>query len=183
MKNFNFVDSSKKEDKEQIRESLTYWSDVWRRLKGNILAMVGLFGVIIVILFGFVGPYFTGYGYQDQFTDYSNVPPTLDVYQITDDDYVFLTQSYRLLLVSSDGELIQRLDFLSSDTINRIYYFDFNGEQIAIDYSYRVLDPDGDIDYTVTYMGTEIFYSTDTFHNMTFLLGSDHLGRDILTRL
>ena len=72
MRNFNYVDSSKKQDKEQIRESLTYWKDVWRRLKGNILAMIGLIGVILVVLFGVVGPYLTPYGYQEQQNDYSN---------------------------------------------------------------------------------------------------------------
>lgn len=183
MKNFNFVDSSKKQDKEQIRESLTYWRDVWRRLKSNVFAMIGLVGVIIVILFGVAGPYFTEYGYQDQITDYSNLPPSLEVYQISDENYVFLTQSYRLLLIDSDGEIVRRLELTTRDFVNRVYHYDFDGEDVAVDYSYRVYEPDGDIDYTVTYQGTEVQYPTDSIRNKTFILGSDHLGRDILTRL
>jgi len=183
MKNFNYVDSSKKQDKEQIRESLTYWKDVWRRLRGNVLAMIGLAGVILVVLFGFAGPYFTGYGYQDQITDYSNLPPSLSVYQVSEDGYVFLTQSYRLLLISEDGHVLERLDLVSRDFISRIYYYDYEGEEIAIDYSYRVYEPEGDIDYTVTYNGQTTEQPTMSVGNKTFLFGSDHLGRDVLTRL
>jgi oligopeptide transport system permease protein len=183
MKNFNYVDSSKKQDKEQIRESLTYWRDVWRRLKSNVLSMIGLLGVILVVLFGFVGPLFTDYGYQDQITDYSNLPPRLSVYEVAEDRYVFLTQSYRLLLIDGTGEVLQRLDLSSRDFVNRIYYFEYDGEDVAIDYSYRVYEPDGDIDYTVTYNGVTVEQPSKSVGNKIFLLGSDHLGRDILTRL
>ncbi|MBI9010066.1 MAG: ABC transporter permease [Tenericutes bacterium] len=183
MRDFNYVDSSKKQDSEQIRESLTYWKDVWRRLKGNLLAMIGLGGVILVVLFGVVGPYLTPYGYQDQQNDYSNLPPKLTVYQISDENYVYLTQSYYLLLLNSDGELVGRLTNTSRDFVNRIYHYDFDGEDIAIDYSYRIYEPDGEIDYTVTYQGETTTLPTDKIQNKTFLLGSDHLGRDILTRL
>ncbi|XMB72780.1 ABC transporter permease [Mycoplasmatota bacterium WC30] len=189
MRDFNLVDSSKKLDKEQIRESLTYWKDAWRRLKGNVIAMIGLVGVVLVILFGVVGPYLSSYDYAEQISDYANLPPRLDVYQISDEHYVFLTQSYRLLLISEDGHVVERLTELviKRDKINRIYYFTFEGEEIAINYLYRTLDPgdegyDPDIDYTVTYKDSETVYPT-VVSNKTFLLGSDHLGRDILTRL
>ena len=77
MRDFNLVDSSKKLDKEQIRESLTYWKDAWRRLKGNVVAMIGLVGVILnliqqlnpeisvgfsTVLIQFVSPIFLWFG-------------------------------------------------------------------------------------------------------------------------
>ena len=192
MRDFNFVDSSKKLDKEQIRESLTYWKDVWRRLKGNSIAMIGMIGVILVILFGVFGPFLTPYTYKEQQTDFSNLPPRLDVYQIDDpsvdaERYVFLTSSYRLLVIDEHGNILERLTNTSRDFINKIYYFDYHGEEIAIDYHYRLIqdpdDPDADKDYTVTYNGETTEYVTRKIWNGTFLLGSDHLGRDILTRL
>ena len=55
-KNFNFVSSDKKQDKEQIRPSLTYWQDVWRRLRKNKLAILGMIGTIIIVLLAVFGP-------------------------------------------------------------------------------------------------------------------------------
>lgn len=183
MRDFNYVDSSKKLDKEQIRESLTYWKDAWRRLKGNSIAMIGLIGVILVVMFGIAGPWFSNYSYFEQKSDFINMPPRLTLYQVDDENSVFLTQGYRLILVSNEGDIIERLSLTRRDFVNRIYYFDYEGEEIAIDYSYRVLDPEGDIDFTVTYQGTTTEQPTDKVWNKTYLLGSDHLGRDILTRL
>jgi len=183
MRDFNIVDPSKRLDREQIRESLTYWKDAWRRLKANKLSMVGLVGVIFVILFGVVGPWLTPYTYYEQLNDLRLSPPTMKVYQITDDYYVFLNNDYKLLLISEDGHILERLDLIRSDIPNRTYYYDFEGNEVAIDYSYRVYEPDGDIDYTVTYNDNTTTYPTKTVWNKTFLLGSDHLGRDVLARL
>ena len=184
MRDFNFVDSSKKLDKEQIRESLTYWKDVWRRLKGNLMAMFGLIMVFLIVIFAVFGPLITGYDYREQATDYTNLPPKLDVYQVTEDKYVFLNKAYWLLLVDEDGTLIERLDRIRVDAVNKIYYYEYEGEEIAVDFSYRVLpNYEGDIDYTVTYQGVEVTHPSETLHNKLYVLGTDHLGRDILTRL
>ena len=177
------MDSSKKRDIEQIRESLTYWKDAWRRLKSNWVAMVGLVGVIFVILFGFVGPLLTPYTYYEQVTDFSYLPPSFEIYELGEDGYVFLNGDYRLLLVTEKGEVIERLDRVRLDTINRVYHYEYQGEDIAVDYSYRLYEPDGEIDFTVTYKGITSELPVKTVWNRTYLLGSDHLGRDILTRL
>ncbi len=52
---FTFV-SEEEKIREETRPSLTYWADAWRRLKKNRLAMVGLAGVILILLFGVMGP-------------------------------------------------------------------------------------------------------------------------------
>ncbi len=191
MRDFKFVDSSKEMDKEQIRESLTYWKDVWRRLKGNVVAVIGLIGVILVILFGVVGPMLSPYYFSDQITDFAYLTPTLDVFQITNVDdgdsenyFVHLNNDYRLLLISEDGHVLERLIYTGRDRANFIYFYDYEGEEIAVDYSKRTDDEyTGDIDYTITFRGEETLYPTKTVWNKTFLLGSDHLGRDILCRL
>ena len=38
-KDFEFITREEKLDSEQLRRSLTYWEDVWRRLKKNKLAL------------------------------------------------------------------------------------------------------------------------------------------------
>ncbi len=183
MRDFNFVDKSKKLDKEQIRESLTYWKDAWRRLKANKLSMIGLVGVIFIMLFGIVGPFITPYTYYEQQDELRLSPPTMKVYQITDEYYVFLNNDYKLLLISEDGHIIRRLDLQIQDFVNKIYYYEYEGDLVAIDYHYRVYEPDGDIDYTVTYLDNTVEQPTKTVWNKTFLLGSDHVGRDVLARL
>ncbi len=191
MRDFNFIDSSKEMDKEQIRESLTYWKDVWRRLKKNTVAVIGLIGVILIILFGVVGPMLTPYNFSDQITDFSYLTPSLDVYQITNTEdgdaenyFVHLNNDYRLFLITEDGHVLERLTRTRIDKTIFTYFYDYEGEEIAVDYSTRVDDEyTGEIDYTVTYQGVETLYPTKTVWNKTFLLGSDQLGRDILCRL
>ncbi len=53
------------------RPSIKYWPDVWRRLKQNKLAMVGLSIILLMIVMSIVGPYLSGYSYFEQ--DYSKI--------------------------------------------------------------------------------------------------------------
>jgi len=120
---FEFITREEKLDSEQTRRSLTYWQDVWRRLKKNKLSMFGLAGVIIVILFGVVGPWFTPYDYSDQVLDYSNLPPSFEIYKLEEDFFVYITKEYRVLETTEKGELMGRIDYIHKDVINKIYYY------------------------------------------------------------
>lgn len=51
------------------RPSIKYWPDVWRRLKMNKLAMIGLSLIIIMSFMSIIGTHINGFGYRDQ--DYS----------------------------------------------------------------------------------------------------------------
>ncbi len=54
-------------DSEKIqRPTISYWSDVWRRLKMNKLAMVGLTIVVITMIMAIVGPMISGVRYDAQ---------------------------------------------------------------------------------------------------------------------
>ena len=122
-KDFEFITREEKLDSEQTRKSLTYWQDVWRRLKKNKLSMIGLVGVIIVMIFGVFGPYFTPYSYSDQVLDYSNLPPRFDIYKLEEDFYIYITKEYRVLETTEKGELLGRIDYIHKDGINKIYYY------------------------------------------------------------
>jgi oligopeptide transport system permease protein len=189
---FKFLAEEQKLDKEQIRKSLTYWQDVFRRLRKNKLAVLGLFGVITIILFAIFGPGINGKDYDKQYLDYKNVPPQLDIYAIDEDTNVFMSEMYHLMLVSDDGHLLERFDLAESDKdfINRTYtyrLYDENGVEthvVIADFSYQT-DPvkklEG-IDYSLTYEGTEYKEAHDKVWNKTFLLGTDINGRDLLSR-
>ena len=180
---FELVESSKKISKEQTRRSLTYWKDAWRRLKNNRLAMVGMAGVILIILFGVAGPWFSPYSYSDQDNRFTNIPPRFEIYAIADEGYVFLSSQYNLILVSEKGELLDKLVRTNMDAINKIYTYEYNGETIEVDFKNRLLEDDGGIDIKVTYKDVTSVYPTKTVSNKTFAWGSDNLGRDMLTRV
>jgi len=182
---FQYVQSDQKGSKEQIRPSLTYWADAWRRLKKNRLAVIGLIGVVIILLIGLFGPFLSPYTYRYQQTDLANLPPRLTLYHLVDDEYVFLTSQYRLILVEKDGTVIRRLSQTSTDPINKVYTYDYDGEPVEIDFSYRT-DPtkrDLGIDFTVTFRDVVEEQPARNVQNKTFIMGSDNLGRDMLTRV
>ncbi len=66
------------------RPMISYWADVWRRLKKNKLAMFGLIILILLILMAIVGPYLTGYTYYTQNLDAQNLRPSADHWFGTD---------------------------------------------------------------------------------------------------
>jgi oligopeptide transport system permease protein len=192
-KKFNFLANEQKLDKEQTRKSLTYWQDVWRRLKKNRLAVIGLISVIIIILFATIGPMLNKYKYNTQYLDYKNIPPQLEIYKLDDDLNVYMSGMLHLIHVSEDGELIKRFDLAASDRnlFTRVYtyrLFDENDVEIAavaVDFSYQT-DPDKvdeGILYSFTYNGVEYKTPTDKVWNKTFLLGTDLNGRDLLSRV
>ncbi|ERJ11649.1 ABC transporter permease [Haloplasma contractile] len=191
--NYEFVDNSEKQDKEQIRRSLTYWQDVWRRLKKNKPSIVGMITIILILLFTIIGPMVVKHSYKDQNNNYYNIPPRLEIYHVKDDLYVYLSKMYNLVMVSEDGELlgVMKNGDAIKDNVNKVYtyqLFDENDEvieEVTIDFSYKT-DPskkDEGIDYSVIYNGVENKTPYKTVWNKTYILGTDELGRDVLSRL
>ncbi|MFO3665840.1 ABC transporter permease [Anaerococcus sp. ENR0831] len=63
----SFRPAKKSKDNEKItRPTIGYWSDVFRRLRQNKLAMLGLFIIIILLIMSFVGPILTKLDYAEQ---------------------------------------------------------------------------------------------------------------------
>jgi len=67
-----------------VRESTTYWQDVWRRLKKHKLAMVGLLIIIILSILAIFGPMLSPYSYSDQNLANANQPPSAEHWFGTD---------------------------------------------------------------------------------------------------
>lgn len=206
---FVFIEKSQV-DKEKTRPSLTYWQDAWRRLKKNRLAMGGLIGIILIILFGVFGPNFTDVSYSDQKNDYKNLAPRLEIYQLADDVYVHLSEDYNLFLISEEGILIERLEEIESEDAEldrsnfgkvlspaemrkqreekpseNVKKYTYGEGEILLDYSYSVGENIGkqDYDYTLTYQENTVKYAYKTVHNKAYPFGTDGLGRDLLTRV
>jgi oligopeptide transport system permease protein len=182
---FEVVDKTKTTDSEPVRPSLTYWQDAWRRLKKHKPALVGLVGVIFIVIFGFIGPWFTSVSYSDQNIDFANLPPRLTLYQLDDDFYVFMTQDYKLIEVSRRGNLIERIPRAEADAINKIYTYSDGEREVFLDFSYNLLPGKMgyDYDFSLTYNGVEVTEPFRTVGNKSYLFGTDNVGRDLLVRV
>ena len=182
---FVFIEK-KDEDIEAIRPSLTYWQDAWRRLKQNKLSVLGMFTVVLILLFGFVGPKFRPYSYSDQVNKYKNLPPRLALYKIKDKNF-YLSKDYNMFLVEEDGTLIDRLDLspLKKDALKKVYTYSMGEEDVILDFSYNLLPTKQgyDYDFTIEYDGEVAMYPSSTKWNKMYVFGTDSLGRDLLTRI
>ncbi len=206
---FTFV-SDKEKEFEEFRPSLTYWQDAWRRLKKNKMSMVGLIGIILIILFGVVGPFLTSMSYSDQINDYKNLGPRLKIFEIEPDTYVTMSSDYSMLLIDKKGNLLERLEEIeiSGPVVTdeertdftkilspaeqkkrndeaaktRLKAYMYNGEEVWLDYS-GVVDKELEHKYIITYKDNIVTEVTKNVMNRIYPFGSDNLGRDVLTRV
>lgn len=206
---FTFV-SDKEKEFEEFRPSLTYWQDAWRRLKKNKMSMVGLIGIILIILFGVVGPFLTSMSYSDQINDYKNLGPRLKIFEIEPDTYVTMSSDYSMLLIDKKGNLLERLEEIeiSGPVVTdeertdftkilspaeqkkrndeaaktRLKAYMYNGEEVWLDYS-GVVDKELEHKYIITYKDNVVTERTKNVMNRIYPFGSDNLGRDVLTRV
>ena len=192
-RDFSFLSSEQKLDKEQIRKSLTYWQDVWRRLRKNYLAIAGMVGVVLIISLALVGPMINKHDPNYQNLDFKNIPPRVNVYELEDDLHVYLSEMYHLIQITPEGEMVAKFEQFEEDRDipNRTYtyrLFDEDDNEIAVvdvDFSYQTdpLKKAEGIDYSIKYNGVEHKEADDKVWNKTFLLGTDILGRDLLGRV
>ncbi|MGM9929794.1 MAG: ABC transporter permease [Bacillus sp. (in: firmicutes)] len=66
------------------RPSITYWRDVWRRLRQNKMAMLGLVLIILLIIMAIIGPYLNGFTYYEQNFEQMNQRPDAEHWFGTD---------------------------------------------------------------------------------------------------
>lgn len=67
--NFSKIGKDLKESEKIYKPSLTYWKDVWRRLKNNKAAMFFLVSLGIMIVMAIIGPYLNKYDFREQHLD------------------------------------------------------------------------------------------------------------------
>lgn len=168
---------STNEEREKIwKKNRTFAGDVWFRFRHKPTAVVGLILIVALLLFAFVGPCFTKYSYSKQDLDVVNIPPRMTVYVTKDNSgYLYITQSLKVLWVNKDGTLGKQLTKLREESASSMIIFDCNGEEVGLYYGikpYLIADPQ-----------TRVIYETAKVWNHSYILGTDSLGRDILTRL
>jgi oligopeptide transport system permease protein len=149
---------------------------VWFRFRTKPTAIFGLVLIAALLIFSLIGPFFSPYSYSDQNLDLVNIPPYMSVFEAEDEScYFYITQSLKVVKVNKDGTLDGQLTRLREDDKQKMIFFDYNGEEIAIFY--------GMTPYVIANPVERTIMTRAKIWNRSYILGTDTLGRDILTRL
>lgn len=165
------------EDREKIwAKNRSFVGDVWFRFRHKPTAIVGLVMIVLLLLFAFVGPYFTNYSYATQNLEVVNIPPYMSVQEAPDGNgYMYITQSLKVLRVNEDGTLGEQLKKIREEDNRSMIIYDCGGKEVGLYYGakpYVTADPE-----------TLLIFPKTHIWNKSYLFGTDALGRDILTRL
>jgi oligopeptide transport system permease protein len=163
------------EDRERIhRPSRGFAGELWFRFRRRPTALAGLAFILFLIGFAALGPRFTRREYAEQNLSFVNIPPFFRA-SLYGGRYWYLTQNLKLIEVGPRGELVAPARLERDDMTRRLSLFDLGGTRAGVDYSQRpprMVDGEG-----VPVEGGRFFW------NRSYLLGTDNLGRDLLTRL
>lgn len=170
------VSMSHDEAEKLYSKARTFAGDVWFRFRHKPTALIGLILALIMILFAVIGPFLTPYDYSEQETKMANIPPVMKVYPGPNGCYFYITEGLKVIEVDADGHLVRQLRKKKDDSDAKQTSFKYEDDQLVyLDYSqkpYVMLDENGNR-----------IEKAEKMWNKTYLLGTDHLGRDILTRL
>jgi len=201
------LDITEKDAEKVERPSLTYWQDAWRRLRQNKIAIASLVVIIIITLSAIFVPFFWPLKYSDQVLDFSNTPPSFNIYDLGDDNYIYVNNEYKVLEVTKDGKLLKMADLVKDDKENRRYEYVVGSDNIVVDYSpyfnaskefielkkQARKDPKIDIEKaekdlentpkSIIYCNENVLSESFKVRNKTYILGTDSLGRDLFIRI
>jgi len=172
---WDMLDSSNGDREKIWAKSRTFAGDVWFRFRRKPTAIAGFFIIVFLILFSVIGPAFTHYDYAAQNLEMVNIPPLMKVYTGPDGEYLFITQSLKVISVGKDGKLGSQLSKVRSEDAKSMTIFNCGGKEVALYY--------GNGPYVMADENTGVIYPSRQIWNTSYLLGTDSLGRDILTRL
>jgi oligopeptide transport system permease protein len=160
-------------------EQRSFAQDVWWRFKARRSALAGLVIILAIALFAVAGPLVSRHSYFEQNLAFVNIPPCFDAWKVDTaggPKYAYITQNLKLIEVGAEGKLLASIPFVKADVAAKRMSFDYSGTSVAIDLSdkakgLRLVDSKGDA------------FATKFLWNGSYLLGTDSLGRDLLTRL
>lgn len=152
----------------------SFFGDVWLRFHRKPASIAGLIIIACILLFAIFGPMLSSHSYEKQELSFVNIPPRMEVFE-TGDEYFYITKNLKPIHVSADGKLIASLPRIDEDLTKKRTSYDFHGKTVIVDYS--SFPPS-----LIGFDGQQITESRKVW-NKTYLLGTDNLGRDLLTRL
>lgn len=163
------------EEREKIwSKNRSFLGDVWYRFYHKPTSIIGLVLLVFLIFFSFFAPNFTAHSYDTQNLEYTSIPFRLELTEI-DGDYYYLSSNLKVIRVSSEGELQGYLAMSGEDPVQKTMTFSDGDNEVTISYKEK---PASFVDENNVRVD-----SSKTVWNQTYKLGTDALGRDMLTRL
>ncbi|MDR3051233.1 MAG: ABC transporter permease [Oscillospiraceae bacterium] len=167
-------------DRERIAATPhSFGVDVWLRFAKKPTALAGLIAVLLLLACALIGPSLSPYSYDKQTLSLAGVPPVFTAVVAPEAGrYFYITPNQKIIEVDDQGRLLRQLPmaqdlFMEKRVSYRcgpqdegLVYLDYSAAKPAL------LDEAGNP-----------LAATRVLWNRTYLLGTDHLGRDILTRL
>jgi len=165
-----------KDDREKIwSQSSSFAKDVWYRFTRKPTSLLGLFLLVVLVLFCVLGPSFVPHSYEVQNLNFVNIPPTFNVYNV-EGRYIYLTPNLKLIEVAEDGTLLAPLARINDDGMKKRTTFDMGGgAELVLNYKAKPPQLEDSERNAITDMRQ--------VRNKTYPLGTDNLGRDMLIRL
>ncbi|MBR1585203.1 MAG: ABC transporter permease [Clostridia bacterium] len=154
----------------------SFAGDVWFRFRHKPTALLGLVIIVLLILFAVAGPFLTPYGYDDQNTKLANIPAVMDVYPAPDGHFLYITKALKIIEVDEQGHLLRQLKKGKDDAARKVTVFPYN-DDLTVTLDYTVMPA------AIQDQAGNRIEQTQRMWNTSYLLGTDHLGRDILSRL
>lgn len=153
---------------------VTYWQDVRRRLWQNKLAVISIFVILLILVASTFGPMLTGKSIEAQQLALRNMPPRIEVLTAADNTSFYVTPDLKVFLVDTKGYVSEELMPISAKLKDKVFIYEFNGKTYYLSFKDGVQFQDEN--HTP-------LTQTKRIWNKNYLLGTDSIGRDMLTRL
>ncbi len=154
---------------------VTYWQDVRRRLLQNKVAIASIIVIVLILLASAFGPLFTGKTYEAQQLTLRNMPPQIEIQTATDGTNFFIHPDLKVFLADKNGYVIQELAPKTAILKDKVFVYEYNSKTYYLTFStggIKFLDENH-----------QPLPQKKTVWNKNYLLGTDSIGRDMLTRL
>lgn len=173
-KDWTPIDNSGISSEDTSGNTLTYWQDIRRRFISNKLSVLGVALIVLILFASLIGPMLTGKTYETQELQARNMPPIITVHIADDDTKFYLHPDLRLFAVGEDGKIGDSINPIGGDIKEKYFEYEYNDEIYRITFGTKVS--------LLNEQGEEITETTRQW-NKDYLLGTDSLGRDMLTRV
>jgi len=154
--------------------TVTYWQDVSRRLWQNKLAIASIFVILLILVASIFGPLMTGKSYDAQQLALRNMPPRIEIQTAADGTRFYVHQDLKVFLADASGFVGEELTPVSAQLKDKVFVFEHNGKTYYLSFSDGVKFEDEN---------HQPLPYKETVWNQNYLLGTDSIGRDMLTRL
>ena len=154
--------------------TVTYWQDVSRRLWQNKLAIASIFIILLILVASIFGPLMTGKSYDAQQLALRNMPPRIEIQTAADGTRFYVHQDLKVFLADASGFVGEELTPVSAQLKDKVFVFEHNGKTYYLSFSDGVKFEDEN---------HQPLPYKETVWNQNYLLGTDSIGRDMLTRL